>query len=76
MKKLVIVLGLAVTGLTACNNFEKGEGEMLYKIHTDKPGEKIKEGEKEKRKRKKGKIKKTNISILFLCQSFLVGLGK
>ena len=26
MKKLVIVLGLAVTGLTACNNFEKGEG--------------------------------------------------
>ena len=45
MKKLVIVLGLAVTGLTACNNFEKGEGDMLFKIHTDKPGEKIKEGD-------------------------------
>ena len=45
MKKLVIVLGLAVTGLTACNNFEKGEGDMLYKIPTDKSGEAIKEGD-------------------------------
>ena len=45
MKKLVIVLGLAVTGLTACNNFDKGEGDMLYKIHTDKSGETIKEGD-------------------------------
>jgi FKBP-type peptidyl-prolyl cis-trans isomerase len=45
MKKLVIVLGLAVTGLTACKNFEKGEGDMLYKIHTDKAGETIKEGD-------------------------------
>jgi FKBP-type peptidyl-prolyl cis-trans isomerase FkpA len=41
MKKLVIVLGLAVTGLTACNNFKKGEGDMMYKIHTDKSGETI-----------------------------------
>jgi hypothetical protein len=45
MKKLVIVLGLAVTGLTACNNFEKGEGDMLYKIHTDKAGATIQEGD-------------------------------
>jgi FKBP-type peptidyl-prolyl cis-trans isomerase len=45
MKKLVIVLGLAVTGLTACNNFEKGEGDMLYKVHTDKAGETIQEGD-------------------------------
>lgn len=45
MKKLVFALGLAVTGLTACNNFEKGEGDMLYKIHTDKSGELIKEGD-------------------------------
>lgn len=45
MKKLVFALGLAVTGLTACNNFEKGEGDMLYKIHTDKSGEAIKEGD-------------------------------
>lgn len=45
MKKLVFALGLAVTGLTACNNFEKGEGDMLYKIHTDKSGETIKEGD-------------------------------
>lgn len=45
MKKLVIVLGLAVTGLTACNNFEKGEGDMLYNIHTDKAGATIQEGD-------------------------------
>lgn len=45
MRKLVIVLGLAVTGLTACNNFEKGEGDMLYKIHNDKSGDAIKEGD-------------------------------
>lgn len=45
MKKLVIVLGLAVTGLAGCKNFEKGEGDMLYKIHTDKSGETIKEGD-------------------------------
>lgn len=45
MKKLVIVLGLAVTGLTACNNFEKGEGDMLYKIHTNKDGATIQEGD-------------------------------
>ena len=45
MRKLVIVLGLAVTGLTACNNFEKGEGDMLYKIQNDKSGENIKVGD-------------------------------
>jgi FKBP-type peptidyl-prolyl cis-trans isomerase len=45
MKKLVIVLGLAAMGLTACSNFEKGEGDMFYKIHTDKSGETIKEGD-------------------------------
>lgn len=45
MKKLVIVLGLAVTGFTGCSKFEKGEGDMLYKIHTDKAGETIKEGD-------------------------------
>ncbi|MHB1176903.1 MAG: FKBP-type peptidyl-prolyl cis-trans isomerase, partial [Daejeonella sp.] len=45
MKKLVIVLGIAVTAFTGCNKFEKGEGDMMYKIHTDKGGEKIKEGD-------------------------------
>lgn len=45
MKKLAIVLGLAVSGLSACNNFEKGEGDMLYKIHNDQAGETIKEGD-------------------------------
>jgi FKBP-type peptidyl-prolyl cis-trans isomerase FkpA len=45
MKKLVIVLGLAVTALAGCSKFEKGEGDMLYKIHNDKSGEAIKEGD-------------------------------
>lgn len=45
MKKLVIVLGIAVTAFTGCNKFEKGEGDMMYKIHTDKGGELIKEGD-------------------------------
>ena len=45
MKKFIIVLGLAVTGLTGCNKFEKGEGDMMYRIHTDKVGETIKEGD-------------------------------
>lgn len=45
MKKLVIVLGIAVTALAGCNKFEKGEGDMLYKIHTDKSGDTIKEGD-------------------------------
>ena len=45
MKKLVIVLGLAVTGLAGCSNFKKGEGDMLYKIHTNKSGETIQEGD-------------------------------
>src|SRR5690606_36646424 len=34
-----------VTALSACNQFEKGEGDMLYKIHTDKSGEAIKDGD-------------------------------
>ena len=45
MKKLVIVLGIAVTAFTGCNKFEKGEGDMMYNIHTDKTGETIKEGD-------------------------------
>ncbi len=45
MKKSLIVLGIAVTALSACNKFEKGEGDMLYKIHTDKGGENIKDGD-------------------------------
>jgi FKBP-type peptidyl-prolyl cis-trans isomerase len=45
MKKLVIVLSVAVTAFTGCNKFEKGEGDMMYKIHTDKSGETIKEGD-------------------------------
>lgn len=45
MRKLLIVLGTVVTALSACNQFEKGEGDMLYKIHTDKSGETIKDGD-------------------------------
>ena len=45
MKKLGIVLGLAVIGFTGCTKFEKGEGDMMYKIHADKSGETIKEGD-------------------------------
>lgn len=45
MRKLLIVLGIAVTALSACNQFEKGEGDMLYKIHTNKSGEAIKDGD-------------------------------
>ena len=45
MKKLIIVLGVAVTAFTGCTKFEKGEGDMMYKFHTDKSGEKIKEGD-------------------------------
>lgn len=45
MKKLVIVLGLAAVGLTSCNKFEKGEGDLYYKFHTDKDGATIQEGD-------------------------------
>ncbi|MGB4775157.1 MAG: FKBP-type peptidyl-prolyl cis-trans isomerase [Daejeonella sp.] len=45
MKKLVIVLSLTVLGLSSCKQFKKGDGDMMYKIHTDKSGETIKEGD-------------------------------
>ncbi|HYK77212.1 MAG TPA: FKBP-type peptidyl-prolyl cis-trans isomerase [Daejeonella sp.] len=45
MKKSVIILGLAVLGLTSCQQFKKGEGDMEYKIFTDKAGETIKDGD-------------------------------
>ena len=45
MKKIVIILGIAVMGLSSCKQFKKGEGDMMYKIHEDKSGETIKEGD-------------------------------
>ena len=45
MKKIVIILGVAVMGLASCTQFKKGEGDMMYKIHEDKTGETIKEGD-------------------------------
>ena len=45
MKKIVIILGVAVLGLASCKQFEKGEGDMMYKIHEDKKGENIKDGD-------------------------------
>lgn len=45
MKKIVIILGIAALGLASCNQFKKGEGDMLYKIYSDKSGETIKLGD-------------------------------
>ena len=45
MKRIAIVLGLAVIGFTGCKQYEKGEGDMMYKIHDDKTGETIKDGD-------------------------------
>lgn len=46
MKKNLMFLALAVLGLTSCNGgFKKGEGGLLYEIHVDKDGPKIKEGD-------------------------------
>ena len=38
MKKIVMALGVAVLGLAACNQFKKGEGDMMYKIYSKKDG--------------------------------------
>lgn len=45
MKKGLLVLGIAVSALTSCKQFEKGPGDMLYKIHEDKDGPLIKDGD-------------------------------
>ncbi|TZF85976.1 FKBP-type peptidylprolyl isomerase (plasmid) [Pedobacter sp. BS3] len=45
MKKNLIVLGFATLALASCQQFKKGEGDMLYKINTDKEGPTIKEGD-------------------------------
>ncbi len=45
MRRIAIILGLAVLGLSSCKQYEKGEGDLMYKIHDDKSGEKIKDGD-------------------------------
>jgi FKBP-type peptidyl-prolyl cis-trans isomerase FkpA len=46
MKKNLMFLAFAAVGLASCNGgFKKGTGGMLYDIHTDKGGAKIKEGD-------------------------------
>ncbi|MFD2284570.1 peptidylprolyl isomerase [Pedobacter petrophilus] len=45
MKKGVIILLAAALGLSACNRFEKGEGDMTYKIYNSEGKPKIQEGD-------------------------------
>jgi FKBP-type peptidyl-prolyl cis-trans isomerase FkpA len=45
MKKSMFILGLAMLGLTACQQFQDGEGGMQYKIITDNGQPKIQEGD-------------------------------
>lgn len=45
MKKKLIILGIVTLGLAACQQFKNGDGGMLYKIHTDKPGPNIRTGD-------------------------------
>lgn len=45
MKKNLIILSLAVFALSSCSRFKTGEGGLQYKIHSDKDGETIKEGD-------------------------------
>jgi len=45
MKKGIIILFAATLGLAACNNYKKGEGDMLYKVFKSEGKEKIKEGD-------------------------------
>jgi len=45
MKKGIIILFAASLGLTACNRFEKGEGDMVYKIYNSEGKPKIQEGD-------------------------------
>ncbi|MEH3111941.1 FKBP-type peptidyl-prolyl cis-trans isomerase [Pedobacter terrae] len=45
MKKGIIILLAAASGLSACNKFEKGEGDMTYKIYQSEGKPKIQEGD-------------------------------
>ncbi|WP_316824508.1 FKBP-type peptidyl-prolyl cis-trans isomerase [Pedobacter miscanthi] len=45
MKKGIIILLAAALGLSACNKFEKGEGDMTYKIYKSDGKPKIQDGD-------------------------------
>jgi FKBP-type peptidyl-prolyl cis-trans isomerase FkpA len=45
MKRIAIILGVAVLGLASCKQYKKGDGDMMYKIHEDKSGPTIKDGD-------------------------------
>lgn len=45
MKKGLLFLFAATMGLAACNNFKKGPGDLMYKIHKSEGKTKIKEGD-------------------------------
>ena len=45
MKKNLIILSVALLALSSCQQFKKGEGEMMYQIHEDKTTPKINEGD-------------------------------
>lgn len=45
MKNRIIILLAAALGLSACNKFEKGEGDMTYKIYKSDGKPKIQDGD-------------------------------
>jgi len=45
MKKELVLILAAALGLSACNKFEKGEGDMTYKIYKNEGKPKIQEGD-------------------------------
>lgn len=44
MKKILLILGVAVA-FSSCKQFKQGEGDMFYKMHEDKEGPTIKDGD-------------------------------
>lgn len=45
MKRTLITMSIALLGLASCNQFKKGEGDMMYSIHTDADGDTINIGD-------------------------------
>jgi FKBP-type peptidyl-prolyl cis-trans isomerase FkpA len=45
MKKSLVILFAATLGLTACNNYKKGPGGLMYTVHKSEGKEKIKPGD-------------------------------
>lgn len=45
MKRGLITLSIALLALASCNQFKKGEGDMMYRVHTDADGDTINVGD-------------------------------